>query len=123
MKSTTFSVKARWRSILYACQGVIDFLRLEHNARIHLAATVCVTLLCCFTPLRTAELVLIVLATALVWITEIINTAIERMADIVSSRQQESIRLVKDMAAAAVLVAAIAAVVIAAVIFIPKYFV
>lgn len=48
------------------------------------------------------DVLLILLATALVLIAEIVNTAIEALCDFVETRHNEKIRVIKDIAAAAV---------------------
>lgn len=64
----------------------------------------------------------VVLVTGLVWAAEILNTAIERLADFVCTEQHYVIKLVKDISAAAVLVSAVTALATGAFIFIPKIF-
>ena len=59
---------------------------------------------------------------AMVWMAELFNTAIEKTMDFISKEAHPQIKLVKDLAAAAVLIAAIAAVLVGALIFIPKLF-
>jgi len=51
---------------------------------------------------------------------EIINSAIEQLADFVSPDYHEAIKKVKDLSAAAVLISALVSVIIACIIFIPK---
>ena len=53
---------------------------------------------------------------------EVLNTAIEKLVDVVSPGYAKEAGLVKDIAAGAVLVAAIAAVIAGGIIFIPKLF-
>ena len=60
------------------------------------------------------------LAIGFVWTTEIINTAIEKIMNLISEEQRPEIRIIKDMSAAAVLIAAIAALVTGCIVFIPK---
>jgi diacylglycerol kinase (ATP) len=48
------------------------------------------------------DVLLILFATALVLITEMMNTAIEALCDFVETRHNEKIRVIKDVAAAAV---------------------
>jgi diacylglycerol kinase (ATP) len=62
----------------------------------------------------------IILAIALVWLAEALNTAIERLADAVSLEPDENIGYAKDVAAGAVLAAAILSVVIGLTIFVPR---
>jgi diacylglycerol kinase (ATP) len=61
----------------------------------------------------------IILAIALVWLAEALNTAIERLADAVTLEPNENIGYAKDVAAGAVLAAAIISAVIGLTIFIP----
>lgn len=49
-----------------------------------------------------ADLLLILIATGLVLITEIFNSAIEALCDFVEERHNEKIKIIKDVAAAAV---------------------
>ena len=56
---------------------------------------------------------MIVLAIALVWIAEFLNTALEAVVDLASNHQQHDLaRVGKDVGAAAVLIAAIASIII-----------
>jgi diacylglycerol kinase (ATP) len=48
------------------------------------------------------DLLLILIATGLVLITEIVNSAIEAVCDFVEERHNEKIKIIKDIAAAAV---------------------
>lgn len=50
---------------------------------------------------------------------EALNTAIEKLSDIVSPEKDDRIRIVKDISAGAVLISSIVAVVIGLIIFIP----
>jgi undecaprenol kinase/diacylglycerol kinase (ATP) len=67
-----------------------------------------------------AEWLAIVLCVGAVLVTELINTAIETLVDMVSPEFNVKAGLVKDIAAAAVLIAAIMAVIVALIIFVPK---
>ena len=61
----------------------------------------------------------IILAIALVWLAEALNTAIERLADAVTIEPNENIGYAKDVAAGAVLAAAVVSAVIGLTIFVP----
>jgi diacylglycerol kinase len=56
---------------------------------------------------------------ALVLTAEMINTAIEKLSDIVSPQKNERIRVIKDISAAAVLLSAFIAVISGLIIFVP----
>jgi diacylglycerol kinase (ATP) len=61
----------------------------------------------------------IILAIALVWLAEALNTAIERLADAVTLEPNDNIGIAKDVAAGAVLAAAAFSAVIGLMIFLP----
>ena len=119
-KSSKFSWRARLKSFVFAWRGIIDFFKKEHNAQIHLTITVLVIILSVFLRVNKSETIAIVFSIALVWITEMVNTAIEKTMDFISLKRQPQIRVIKDLSAGAVLIAAIAAVIVGCIIFIPK---
>ena len=67
------------------------------------------------------EWIAIVFAISLVWITEMFNTAIEKSMDHLSPTEHPEVKLIKDVASAAVLTASVAACIIALIIYIPKF--
>jgi len=120
MHPKKFSLRSRIKSFRYAIAGIIIFVRQEHNARIHAVATVAVIIAGIVFHVSYAEAATLTVVTGVVWITEMLNTCLERMADIVHPEIHPTIRFIKDLAAGAVLVAAITEVVVALFIFIPK---
>jgi len=122
MIESTFSWKARLKSFQFAGAGFKRLLKYEHNARLH----VCSTLLCIVASVilkpSLTEVLLLVLVTALVWICEIFNSCIEKAMDFMSTEWHPSIKAIKDMAAAAVLLASVAAFIIGCIVFIPKMY-
>jgi diacylglycerol kinase (ATP) len=121
-KHKSFSVRKRIQSFRYAFSGLCRFFFEEHNAILHLLATVTVGILIIFFKIRGFELLALVIVTGGVWITELINTAIEKSMDHLSPAQHSNVKYIKDLAAAAVLVAAGVALVTGAIIFIPHFF-
>ena len=117
---SAFLWKARLKSFVYAWEGIVSFIRSEHNAQIHLTATVLVLVLSVTLRLSQSESIAVVFSIALVWVTEMVNTAIEKAMDLVSREKHPQIKMVKDVAAGAVLVAAIAAAIVGCIVFIPK---
>lgn len=120
MTSQSFSWKARSASFGYAFRGIVALFRTEHNAWLHGGLTALALLLSILLDISKTEWLLLLIAMTLVWITEIINTAIEKAMDFISSEKQPQIALVKDLAAAAVLLSAVAAFIIGTIIFLPK---
>ncbi len=122
MQAKKFSIRDRIKSFRYAITGIRVFLQREHNARIHLAITVIVVAVAWWFRVSKMEAVSLALVIGLVWITEMLNTCVERMADLITEEEHSGIKFIKDLAAAAVLVAAITAVVVGLIIFTPKIF-
>jgi diacylglycerol kinase (ATP) len=117
-----FSLKARLQSIKYAVAGIQQFFVLEHNARIHVAATLVVLAAAHFLGVSPVEAILLLVVISLVWITELINTCIEKTADLITTERLPQVKFIKDVAAGAVLVAAGTALITGSIIFIPKIF-
>lgn len=124
MKKTNkkFSIRARLASFKYAFQGLGHVLRAEHNFVVHLAAAIAVIALGAILQISKAEWLVIILCIGLVLITEILNTAIEWLVDMVSPQRNEKAGKIKDIAAASVLMAALVALVVGIVVFVPYIF-
>ena len=121
MKDENFSIRARIRSFKFSFEGLAGFFRKEHNAWIHVLATLVVLGVSYWVGVTKTELLAIVFAIGFVWVAEIFNTCIERMMDYISLERHPDIKFIKDLASGAVLVAALTAVVVALIIFIPKF--
>ena len=120
MEKGTFSVKKRIKSFDYAFSGLRLLFETEHNAWLHLVATVVVIVLAVIVKVSSGEGALLATAIGIVWITELFNTCIEKIMDFVSKENHPSIKLIKDVSAGAVLAAAITALAIGCFVFIPK---
>jgi diacylglycerol kinase (ATP) len=106
-------------SMLHAVHGVRHVFRHERNARIHLVAAIAAFLVGVFLKVSSAELAAVFFAVIIVFLAEIFNTAIERTLDLIDTRENPRIKIIKDMSAGAVLVAATAAVIVGVAIFAP----
>ena len=82
-KKENFSIKKRLQSFRFAIKGIKNLIINEHNARIHLTALLVVIGLGLFFKLELMEWVAITIVSGIVILTELINTAIENLADIV----------------------------------------
>lgn len=109
----------RLQSFACALQGLVQLLRTQPNARVHLLATLLVCGAGVYFGLGRAEWLWITVAITLVWISEAFNTALEQLADVLHPEQHPGIGQAKDMAAAAVLIAAVGAAVIGMLVFVP----
>ena len=106
-------------SFRYAFRGVRWMARHEPNMRFHLLATVAVEAAAAAYRLPIEQWAALVFAIALVLLGETLNTAIEVVLDLVHPEDDERVGVVKDVAAAAVLVAAAGSAVIACIVFVP----
>ena len=116
----SFTLRARLRSFRYAYSGLIRFFFEEHNAIVHLLATIVVGALVIFFRINGAELLALVIVTGGVWVAELLNTAIEQVMNKVSPEWHPKVKYIKDLAAAAVMVAALTALLVAGIVFIPR---
>lgn len=114
-----FRIAARIRSFAHAFRGLAALVTSEHNARIHAAATVAVVIAGFAFGVTRLEWALLALAIGLVWSAEAFNTALEWIADVVSSVHDPRIGRAKDVAAGGVLMAAVAAATIGLLVFVP----
>ncbi|MGE4610511.1 MAG: diacylglycerol kinase family protein [Paracoccaceae bacterium] len=112
-------LKNHLKSLGYAGAGLVHLIKSEPHARIHLLVTILVVIAAIVLNVARLDWILLTFAIALVWAFEAINTAIEHLCDVISPDQSDSIKYAKDIAAAAVLVAAIGAAIIGITVFSP----
>lgn len=106
----------------HAFHGLIHVLLTQHNARIHLAMTFLVVISGFLLKLNGFEWTVVIIAIGLVWVTEIINTALEALVDLVTQQYHPLAKIAKDTSAAAVLFASLIAVLLGLVVFTPHLF-
>jgi len=106
-------IKSRIKAFRYAITGWWFVIRTQRNAWIHMVVSIAVILLSFILHISASSWALILLAIALVWIAEFLNTALEAVVDLASNHQQHELaRVGKDVGAAAVLIAAIISILI-----------
>jgi len=112
------SPASRGKSFTYATNGIYQLLRQEPNAKLHAVGTIAALTMGIIQHIGLWRWAALFIAIALVWITEAINTCIERLCDYTCDNQfHPAIKIIKDIAAAAVLFAALTALAIGFVIF------
>lgn len=100
-------LKQMFKIIGIAFDGIIDLIKSENNAKIHLISTIVVIIVGFKLQFLAIEWLWISLAIAGVWVAELINTSIEKLTDLISPEINPIAKKVKDYAAGAVLVMAI----------------
>ncbi len=111
--------RQRRNSIGFAWTGLVCFFKSEAHAIIHFSAAVLVLALAWMFSVSRMEWISLLLAIALVIMAELINTVLEKMADYIQPQKDSRIKVIKDMAAAAVLWCVIISVVIGGIVFMP----
>jgi diacylglycerol kinase len=113
LKHITGFFRTRAQSFRYAFTGWWHVIRTQRNAWIHAVVSVVVVIICLWLRLPSRDWAVVILAIAMVWTAEFINTALEAVVDLASNHQQHTLaRVGKDVGAAAVLIAALASVLI-----------
>lgn len=110
-------VKGRWRSFLYAVNGIKLFFSAGTNMYINFTAVVVVSAAGFYFDITDTEWMLVILCFALNIAAEGFNTALEQLADLLHPEQHPAVGRLKDLAAGSVLVFTIASFIIAAIIF------
>ncbi len=108
-------------SFYYALRGISTAYVSEINFRIEIIITALVLILAYLFRISSTEVALCVFAIGLVIAAELFNTALEKLADIVTKEHHPAIGIVKDVSAAAVLIACLVAGVVGIVIFTPYF--
>ncbi|MGC4028250.1 MAG: diacylglycerol kinase [Steroidobacteraceae bacterium] len=101
------------RRLGFALAGLRDALRREASFRAQMAAAVAMYLVLAVTRPPAIWWAICTLAASMVLVAELLNTALEALADRLHPEQHPGIRFAKDVAAGAVLIAATCALVIA----------
>ncbi len=105
------------RSFGYAGAGIVQLLRRQRNAQIHLVITLAACIAAWVWRLSRIEWLVLIVTIALVIGMEALNTAIEAVVDLASPRYHPLAKQAKDVAAGAVLLVAICAVAVGILLF------
>lgn len=122
MKQMQLFLRSRLSSFGFAFRGLVSFFNHEPNMWIHFFFSLGVFMAAIFFKVSLTEITALVMVTGFVWVAEIFNTAIERVMDFISLEKKQEIKVIKDIAACGVLLAALTALITGAIIFIPKLF-
>jgi len=112
----------RIESFRYAFAGIWHTLKTQRNAQIHVSIAIVIFILGLFLNLNLTEWAILALTTGFVLATEMLNTVAEAAMDYATTEFNPQVKIVKDVAAGAVLTAAITAVVVGLLILGPPLF-
>lgn len=114
-----FSLRRFFRSVRHAVRGIFSVYRTEQNFRIQCFGALIANTLAMILPLSWENRLIILIVSASVLVLELVNSAVERLLDLLKPRLNEYAGEVKDVMAGAVLVASLCAVVVGVCIFWP----
>lgn len=107
------------KSILFAIQGIKQFFSRDRNGKIQTVIGITAIALGFTVSLPSFQWLLVLFCIGLVISLEMINSAIEKYCDLVTTDFHPGIKIIKDVAAGAVLIASLMSLVIGLIIFIP----
>ena len=108
------------KSFVCAWSGIQSCFKSEPNFRIHLMAAILAVIFSLLFSISATEWVVICFCIAFVLTMEMMNTAIEKLCDVVHKELHPVIKKIKDITAGAVLLSAVFSLITAAIIFLPK---
>ncbi|MCB1689088.1 MAG: diacylglycerol kinase family protein [Halioglobus sp.] len=114
-----FTFTGRIRSGVHAVEGIFEMLKSQHNAWVHLVATLVVIAMGLVLGVTAAEWCFLILVMMAVWVAEALNTAFEFLCDVAAPEFHPLVKKSKDVAAGAVLLSAVGAAAVGAIIFLP----
>ena len=100
------------RSFHHAYDGIISAVRTQRNMRFHVFAAVGVLVASLLLGVSGLELAVLVLTVVVVFVVEMLNTAMEFVVDLVTDEYHPLAKLAKDVSAGAVLVSSVGAVLV-----------
>ncbi|MCM8789610.1 MAG: diacylglycerol kinase family protein [Candidatus Omnitrophica bacterium] len=109
-------------SFKIAFMGIYYLFIYHRNMRLIFLLGILAFLLGLHFQLKGIELVILCITISLVFMAEIFNTAIEMLMNIISTKYRTRIKLVKDIAAAVVLLVALNSVAVGYILFFRKFF-
>ena len=114
-----FNFKRLQESFRYARQGLSHVWRHEQNFRIQCWVASVVILAMLVFRVTLGEAIVLTMMIIFVLVLELVNTIFEKFVDILKPRLHSYVGVIKDMMAAAVLIAAVGATAIALMVFLP----
>jgi diacylglycerol kinase len=109
------------KSFTYAIKGLIRTFQEEQNLKIQSFFGIAVLFLGWLFEIAATEWIFLILAIGLVLLAELINSAVERISDVLKPRINSYVKEIKDIMAAAVLLSSLIAVLVGLIIFIPYF--
>ncbi len=113
--------KKRLQSFAWAVNGILYAIKTQWNVKFHLFATLAVLASGFYFQIEKWEWCVVLLCCALVISLELLNTAIETLADKLHPEHDKLIGLAKDVSAGATLIASIFVAMVGLLVFLPHF--
>lgn len=110
------------QALYNAYKGIEYVLLHQRNAIIQVCCAIAVIIIGISFKISPIQWLCVLLCIGMVICLEIMNTAIEKLCNLINPNYNPTIKIIKDVAAAAVLLAAIVSLAVACVIFLPLIF-
>lgn len=107
------------QSFVYAFSGLLWALRYNQNLRIHFAIALAVILASIYFRINAFEMGIVGIMILFVISSEMINTVIEEMVNLITNEHRKEAKIAKDVSAAMVLIAAIGSIIVGVFVFMP----
>jgi len=108
-----------WQSLKHASQGLLKAIKEERNLQIHIVMSLLVIILSLLLQIKIWEFIIVFFICIVIIILELLNTIFEKVVNFMKPQMHSYVKIVKDLMAATVLVAAFGSVVIGIIIFGP----
>lgn len=112
-------IKKLVKSFGYAFEGLEHAYKYDQNLRIHFFIAILVIIASIVFRVNPFEMGILGIMILLVMVTEMINTAIERMVDLITKEHRADAKIAKDVAAGMVFLTAAGSLVVGVLIFLP----
>jgi undecaprenol kinase/diacylglycerol kinase (ATP) len=101
-----------WSTFRHALEGIRHVVRTQPNARVHAVLSLAVIVVGWWLGVSRIEWAILIVTMAMVWVAELVNTAVEAAIDLATGEPHPLAKIAKDAAAGGVLAAAIGAVIV-----------
>ena len=118
---TMIKIKRLYKSFTYAFRGLGKTLKEEQNLQIQSIVGLVVIILGWYFRIEVEKWLILILVIGLVILMELINSAVERITDVLKPRLDSYVKEIKDIMAAAVMLASVIAIIVGLIIFLPYF--
>ena len=115
-------IKKLKKSFIYALSGIHYAFHSDQNLVIHFIISFLVIISSILLRISAFEMGILGITMLVVIVSEMVNTSIEKMVDLITNEHRVEARIAKDVSAGMVLVAVVGAIIIGILVFLPHVF-